>query len=262
MLVTQTIKALNQERYARAAEKYVASAVHATGMGLPRLLELAEMQSDWRVLDIATGGGHTALHFAPHVKEVIATDFTEKMAQAAQKFIQQEGINNIRFCGADAEMLPFENDSFDLITCRVAAHHFPDIFAFMQEAYRVLKPNGVVLIHDHVVPNKPKRADYVNAYEKLRDPAHARALPEYEWRGMVLDAGFSIAHIEQFTIEHDILPWAKRQNCSDEVIEQLQILLMRAPEKIQAWMQPKLLGTDHARYTDHHIILKGVKDNE
>lgn len=260
MSVTDTIKRLNQERYARAAEKYVASPVHATGMGLPRLLELAEMQSDWRVLDVATGGGHTALHFAPHVQEVIATDFTEKMAHAAQNFIQEQGITNIRFCGADAEILPFTNDSFDLVTCRVAAHHFPDIFAFVQESYRVLKPHGTLLIHDHVVPNKPKMADYINAYEKLRDPAHARALPEYEWRGLLFDAGFSIAHIEQFTIEHDIVPWAKRQNCSDETIEQLGILLLRAPEKVQSWMQPQYIGTEHARYTDHHIILKGVKD--
>lgn len=256
------LKALNRERYARAAEKYVASKTHASGMGLPRLLEIAEMQADWRVLDIATGGGHTALHFAPHVNEVIATDFTEKMAQAAQRFIKEQDITNIKFCGADAEILPFAPDSFDLITCRVAAHHFPDIFAFAQEACRVLKPGGTLLVHDHVVPDNEKMADYINAYEKLRDPAHARALPEYEWRGVFLDAGLTVEHSEQFTIEHEILPWAKRQNCSDRTIEQLNIMLLRAPEKVQKWMKPQYTGTDYARYTDHHIIMKGKKPDE
>lgn len=254
-----SLKALNQKRYARAAEQYVASTVHATGMGLPRLLELAEMQSDWRVLDVATGGGHTAIHFAPHVHQVIATDFTITMAHAARNFVREQKVNNILFCGADAEQLPFLCNTFDLITCRVAAHHFPDIFAFLQETARVLKPNGIVLAHDHVVPDDPKLADYINAYEKLRDPAHARALPQYEWEGAFLDAGLMIEHIEQFTIEHEIQSWAKRQNCSDETITQLNILLLRAPDAVIEWMQPQFAGTPYARYTDHHIIIKGKK---
>lgn len=257
--MSDNLKALNRERYARAAEKYVASAVHATGMGLPRMLELAEMQSDWQVLDIATGGGHTAYHFAPHVDTVIATDFTERMAQSAQNFVREQGVNNILFCGADAEILPFSSDSFDLITCRVAAHHFPNIPAFIREAYRVLKADAVLIVHDHVAPNNKKMANYVNAYEKLRDPAHARALPEYEWRNVFVEAGLTVEHTEQFTIEHDILPWAKRQNCSDETIDQLNLLLQRAPDKVLEWMQPQHLNTEFARYTDHHIIIKGRK---
>ncbi|MEO1289467.1 MAG: class I SAM-dependent methyltransferase [Chloroflexota bacterium] len=258
--MSDNLKALNQERYARAAEKYVASTTHATGMGLPRLLELAEMQADWRVLDVATGGGHTALHFAPHVAEVVATDFTERMLQKAKEFlVTQADGDKMRFCGADAEVLPFASNSFDLVTCRVAAHHFPDIFAFVQDAYRVLRAGGILLVHDHVVPDDTNMAEYINAYEKLRDPAHARALPEYEWRGVFLDSGFEIQHVEQFTIEHDIVPWAKRQNCSDETIEQLNILLLRAPDTVAKWMQPQLVGTAHARYTDHHIIIKGQK---
>lgn len=259
--MSENLKALNQERYARAAKKYVASPVHATGMGLPRLLELADMQSDWRMLDVATGGGHTALHFAPHVRQVIATDFTEKMAQAAQQFIYEQAVDNIIFCGADAEILPFADNQFDLVTCRVAAHHFPDIFAFIQEAQRVLKPDGILLVHDHVMPDNQKVAHYINAFEKLRDPAHARALAQYEWEGVFLDAGLMIEHHEQFTIEHEIVPWAKRQNCSDKIIEQLNIMLLRAPEKVLKWMQPQYAGTEYARYTDHHIIIKGKKHN-
>lgn len=258
--MTENLKALNQARYAKAAEKYVASTVHATGMGLPRLLELADPQPHWRVLDVATGGGHTALHFAPHVQQVIASDFTINMAQAAQRFItSQEGIDNIIFCGADAEHLPFDSAQFDLVVCRVAAHHFPDIFAFIQEATRVLKPHGMLLVHDHVAPDDERVADYVNAYEKLRDPAHARALPEYEWRGVMLDAGLELTHTEQFTIVHEVTPWAKRQDCSPDIIEKLNIMLLRAPTAAQAWMQPEYAGTEHARYTDHHIIIQGVK---
>ena len=257
--MSKELKALNQARYGETAENYVASTVHAKGMGLESLLDIAKPQADWNVLDVATGGGHTALLFAPHVRHVIASDFTPRMLQAAQKFIIEQGISNITFCGADAEWLPFAENTFDLITCRVAAHHFPDIFAFVQSATRSLKPNGLLLIHDHVVSDDLKVAEYVNAYEKLCDPAHARALPEYEWRGVLLDGGLTIEYVEQRTVKHDILPWAKRQNCSDETIERLQLMLHRAPEKVLKWMQPELIGTDHARYTDHHIFIMGRK---
>jgi ubiquinone/menaquinone biosynthesis C-methylase UbiE len=259
MTMSQEIKSLNQERYAAAAANYVSSSVHATGMGLPRLLELAETQADWLVLDVATGGGHTALHFAPLAGQVIASDFTETMLRGAKEFIEGKGHENVLFSGADAEVLPFAANSFNLITCRVAAHHFPHIAAFMGEAFRVLKPNGILLVHDHVVSNNKKVANYVNAYEKLRDPAHARALPEYEWKSMFTNTGFAIEVNEQFTIEHEVLPWAKRQHCSDETIEQLQIMLLRAPQKVMEWMTPRDAGTQFAYYTDHHIILKGRK---
>jgi ubiquinone/menaquinone biosynthesis C-methylase UbiE len=257
--MSQELKALNQERYAAAATNYVTSSTHATGMGLPRLLELAETQADWTVLDLATGGGHTALHFAPLAGQVIASDFTETMLRGAKEFIESKGHDNVLFAGADAEVLPFAANSFDLITCRVAAHHFPNIASFMSETFRALKPNGVLLVHDHVVSNNKKVANYVNAFEKLRDPAHARALPEYEWNSMFTKAGFAIEVSEQFPIEHEVLPWAKRQHCSDETIEKLQIMLLRAPQKVLERMTPRDAGTDFAFYTDHHIIIKGRK---
>ena len=257
--MSNDLKALNQERYAHAAENYVASPVHATGMGIETLVDMVKPQADWQVLDVATGGGHTALLFAPHVAKVVASDFTPRMLQAAQRFIIEQGVTNMGFCGADAEVLPFASQSFNLVTCRVAAHHFPDIFAFVRDAARVLKPNGLLLVHDHVVSDDKKVADYVNAYEKLRDPAHARALPEYEWRGVFQDAGLSIEHVEQRTVKHDVLSWAKRQNCDDDTIERLQVMLLRAPDKVQQWMQPEYAGTEYARYTDHHIFIVGRK---
>lgn len=257
--MTNTLKHLNQERYAAAAQKYVISKVHASGMWLDDFVALADTQPDWRALDVATGGGHTALAFAKQVKHVIATDLTPRMLDVASQFIRAQAQDNVLFCGSDGEVLPFADASFDLVTCRVAAHHFPSIFDFMREASRVLRPNGVLMLHDHVVSSDDRVAEYVNAYEKLRDPAHARALNEYEWRGLFLDTGFKMTFVEERTTQHEVIPWAKRQNCSDETIERLQIMLLRAPQAVKAWMQPHRAGTELATYTDHHIIIRGVK---
>ena len=77
-------KTLSQVRFTQFAEAYVTSQLHAKGYDLDRLVEIANPQVDWLVLDIATGGGHTALKFAHHVCQVIATDITQKMLLLAR----------------------------------------------------------------------------------------------------------------------------------------------------------------------------------
>ena len=78
-IVVATVKSLAQQRFGRAAADYATSEVHAKGASLTRLVELTEPKPHWRVLDVATGAGHTALAFAPHVAKVTATDITEEM---------------------------------------------------------------------------------------------------------------------------------------------------------------------------------------
>jgi ubiquinone/menaquinone biosynthesis C-methylase UbiE len=65
-----------QHLFGRAAADYAASGVHASGYSLNRFVELIQPQIDWRVLDVATGAGHLALTFAPHVAQVVASDIT------------------------------------------------------------------------------------------------------------------------------------------------------------------------------------------
>src|SRR5690606_28333148 len=85
------------------------------------------------VLDIATGGGHIANALAPLAGRVTACDLTEDMLQAASAFIAAGGHTNVDFAVADAEALPFADASYELAACRIAAHHFPDIPAFVRE---------------------------------------------------------------------------------------------------------------------------------
>ena len=84
----------------------------------------------WQALDVATGAGHTAAAFAPHVTRVIASDLTAEMLVEAAKLAKGKGLANMETAPADAEALPFEDARFDLVTCRIAPHHFPDIPTF------------------------------------------------------------------------------------------------------------------------------------
>lgn len=94
------------------------------------------------MLDVATGAGHTALLFAPYVAQVVAGDVTFSMLRTTAELAAARGIGNVVPAGADAQALPFAADSFDLVTCRLGAHHFPQVAAFVAEAARVLRPGA------------------------------------------------------------------------------------------------------------------------
>ena len=82
----------------------------------------------------------------------------------------KRGLTNIRTAYAKAEALPFEDESFNLVTRRIAPHHFDSISEFLAEVHRVLKPGALFALVDNVVP-QGSVGDYVNAFERLRDPA-------------------------------------------------------------------------------------------
>ena len=258
IMAPEDSKSLSQDRFGQFAEAYVTSKSHATGKGLDRLLEIANPRPGWLVLDIATGGGHTALRFAPQVGRVVASDLTPRMLENAREFIDRE---NVRYVASDAENLGFANHTFDLVTCRIAPHHFPDCFRFVQECARVVKPGGSVLVQDHVTPEDDRAARYVDAFERLRDPSHHRAFAAYEWQGMFLDAGLSVKHVELISKPTGgFAKWAERQHCTPETIQKLQIMMAQAPQAVAEFMRPRQVRTPEADFDHNYILILGIKD--
>jgi len=252
-------KSLSQERFSRFAQGYVTSKPHAEGQELDLLVEISQPQSNWLALDVATGGGHTALKFAPLVAQVIATDITPKMLIVAQDFLTSKGVKNVTFEIADAENLPFEDEMFDLVTCRIAPHHFTDCLRFVQESTRVLKYGGLLLVQDHVSPEDEQCARYVNRFQKLRDPSHNRSYSESEWMDMCQKFGLKVEHTEHIIKQHQFLPWAERQGCTSEVIQRLIKMIEEAPPNVIEWLQPQDFSTTKAIFIDRHIIIAGRK---
>lgn len=252
-------KSLSQDRFGRFSERYVASHTHAKGADLDRLLFIAQPQTDWIVLDIATGGGHTALKIAPHVARMIASDLTPQMLASAEKHLPEQGISNVEFRQADAEDLPFEDLQFDLVTCRIAPHHFPECAKFVLEAARVLKPGGILVLQDHVLPEDQSTARYIDAFEKLRDPSHHRAYSRSEWFGFFEQAGLTVERTEEIEKHHQFFQWAAIQDCSPATIEMLEALIKLAPASVLEWMDPQEFGSQQATFTSHHLLIRGRK---
>ena len=207
------------------------------------------------MLDIATGGGHTALAVAPRVREVVATDLTGPMLEAARAFIESKGVTNVVFREADACALPFEDNEFDLVTCRVAPHHFPDVPRFVREAFRVLHPGGLGVVIDNVVPEDPVAAQFINDFETLRDPSHQWSHTESDWRAFFAEAGFQDLHVEMFRKARDFALWTKMMSVDERGQARLRSMLSEAPPGAREALAPRERDGKLEFYLDELLIL-------
>ncbi len=234
-------KTLVQEQFGKNAAGYLTSTPHALGKSLERLVVLTAPQKSWRALDVATGGGHVAYIFAPHVARVWATDITQEMLDLVKGEATKRGLTNVRTTYAKAEALPFEDASFDLVTCRIAPHHFDSIPHFLDEVHRVLAPQGVCAVVDNVVP-AGSVGDYVNAFERFRDPSHLRAWTMEEWRMTLKAHGFAIAHEEQLYKQMEFKSWAARHDVTMQNF--LRAMLAQVTPEVKATLEPKGDGAE------------------
>src|SRR3954465_8758463 len=228
-------KTLVQEQFGKTAAHYLTSKPHAKGKSLERLVELTSPQKNWRMLDVATGGGHVAYTFAPHVGRVWATDITQEMLDQVTAEAAKRGLDNVRTTYAKAEALPFEDASFDLVTCRIAPHHFDSIPQFLAEVARVLKPGGTFALVDNVVP-AGSVGDYINAFERLRDPSHLRAWTMQEWRDALKKAGLETGHEEQIYKTMEFKSWAARYD--DTMKALLRSMLTQVTPDVKEVLEP------------------------
>lgn len=234
-------KTLVQEQFGKTAAHYLTSKPHAVGKSLERLVALTSPQKGWRVLDVATGGGHVAYAFAPYVTRVWATDITQEMLDMVKGEAAKRGLTNIRTAYAKAEALPFEDESFNLVTCRIAPHHFDSISEFLAEVHRVLKPGALFALVDNVVP-QGSVGDYVNAFERLRDPSHLRAWTVDEWRNALDVAGLQTTHEEQIYKMMEFKSWAARYDATMQAL--LRAMLTQVTPEVKATLDPQGSGAE------------------
>lgn len=253
------IKAKAREQFGRAAEAYVASPGHAAGNDLARLVELAAPRPSNSALDISAGGGHVALALAPHVARVIASDLTPAMLTAARRFLTERGASNVEYVVADAEQLPFLDASFDLVTVRIAPHHYADIHAAVREMARVLVPGGRLVVIDNIAPEDPALDVAMNDWEKRRDPSHVRAYTATEWRGFLEEAGLRVSHEEIDRKTHAFAPWAERMRMPEEQRAALEADILAAPEHVRAAFAVVDADDRVVSWSSDFIILRAEK---
>jgi len=189
--------------WSERADDYRKSPMHAEGPDLDLVVEWCEPAVGVTALDVATGGGHVARRLRERGATVVTADPAPGMRADTTAF---------------AEDLPFADGSFDVVACRIAAHHFADVNAAIREMARVARDR--VVIEDNLFFDESSEEA-----ERLRDPSHVRCYSEAEWEVMLEAAGVRVDAIERFDRRVPLQPWLDRVRCTgDDAVRVVELL--------------------------------------
>lgn len=205
--VLDRAQAASAAQFDRQSDRYGKSHILADTSDVTAALKGVPVPAEGKALDVATGGGHTALHLAKAGWRVTAGDVSPRMLENAAKLAREAG-REIATRLFPAEAMPFPDRSFDLVTARVAPHHFSSPEKFVGEVARVLKPGGYFLLIDGSVPdNDPATEAWLHEVEKWRDPSHGRFLSRAVWEAFVRQRGLTVERSELHPLKQPNLEW-------------------------------------------------------
>jgi ubiquinone/menaquinone biosynthesis C-methylase UbiE len=212
------------------------------------------------VLDVATGGGHTALAFAGIARRVVAYDLTEPMLAAARGHVRARGAANVSFVAGDATALPFSDGAFDVVACRTAAHHVPDVGAFVRQIHQVLRPGGSLLLQDILGHDDAAANAFILEVERRRDPSHVRSYRRAEWNAFLRAAGLTVMEEHLIWKIREWDEWTGRMRMTAEARQDLEAFVRRAPDSCRAAFDFKLTPDRVLSFNDRQILLRADRD--
>jgi len=161
------------EGYDLAAEDYDKKEKYLNSFEKGKFLSLLPEIKDKKILDVGAGTGRVSLPLALAGAQVTALDVSEKILEVLKR--KNKKITTVV---GEAENLPFENESFDIVTAAFLVVHLKDPKIFFDEVYRVLKPDGLFLVSNINQKEPPvvktKEGDiqiksYYHRPEKIKD---------------------------------------------------------------------------------------------
>lgn len=169
-----------------------------------------EKLSNPMVLDVATGKGgflgKLLNELGDYQKVVGIEPFEEELDVARESFDD----SRISFQLAKGESLPFDDDSFDLVTISDALHHVSNINKTLQEMKRVVKPEGIILIMEMYRDDIPPAAETFTMFhdlkvktDKQKNLPHNYTFKKDEIKYFIRNAGINIQDISNFYLEND-----------------------------------------------------------
>lgn len=119
-----------------------------------RCKTVKQMKPATHVLDVAIGTADLTIEMlrCDKAEQVTGLDLSDQMMAIGKEKVTKHQLSNVRFMHGDAQKMPFDNESFDGVTCAFGCRNFSNLDAGLQEMYRVLKPGGQVTILEFSYP--------------------------------------------------------------------------------------------------------------
>lgn len=188
---------LQAAAFARAPELHTEAVIQL-------LVEAADPRETDEALDVACGPGSVVVAFAARVRLAVGLDATSAMLDQARALAKERGAANVEWRLGDVYSLPFPDESFDIVTCRFAFHHFEQPDRAFREMVRVCRRGGRVVVCDAIVAADPEKAAAFHAMERHRDPSTVEFRSESFLAGLFTNAGLAPPAMERFQVSYDV----------------------------------------------------------
>ena len=221
----------SSERFDTLAHNYATSEVHVSSPTRDRLHEIVPQPES--VCDVASGAGHTGLGFAGVARRIVAVDPAPNMLTEVRRLADERGLTSVETVEAFAESIPLSDEGFDLVVCRVAAHHFNDVALAMSEMTRLAKRGGHVAIIDMEGAEDPEIDALNHDIEVLHDPTHVRSYTVSQWRTFFEANDLDLEVCEnrwwEFPAGLTVGRWCELGNSGDAALQEIRARLSAAP---------------------------------
>jgi ubiquinone/menaquinone biosynthesis C-methylase UbiE len=218
-----------RDRFGKTADRIAALQDARAGELEAKVVRFVAPSGEERALDSGSGAGALAFALAPHVREVVAVDLVPELLEQGRK--RGERFPNVSFVEGDATKLTFEDASFDLAGSLRTLHHIARPELAVAELARLTRAGGRVLVVDQIAPVDPLAAVELNAFERARDPSHARALADIDLRHLFEANELVLLRAEYEQEPRDLGPYLDLAGCEGEARERAESL---APAKYTA----------------------------
>ncbi|WP_255558837.1 class I SAM-dependent methyltransferase [Horticoccus luteus] len=232
------IQAASAAQFDRRSHRYGKGHILEQTADIEGALRHVELPAGARALDVATGGGHTGLLLAVRGYRVTLGDISTNMLTRAAALAAERGLK-VETREFAAEAMPFGEGEFDLVTCRVAPHHFSDARGFVREVARVLKRGGSFLLIDGSIEDgKPEAEAWLHNVEKWRDPSHHRLWSQRTWETWCAESGLAVKSSElQPMLQPDLEWYFETAATSPENRAKVLEAVRTAPEEARALLR-------------------------
>lgn len=178
---------------------------------MQHLLKFAQLPKDLCVLDVGAGIGQLALLLAEEgAREVVGIDISPAMLEAAELMRLSSllpAAARVSFRLAPAHALPFRDERFDAIICRLVLHHSHKPQIILTELVRLLKHGGVLIIADLLSADDPVKRATQNAIEEKRNPSHVAIFSADQYRKVIAGVGLVVEAEQTVAFERELEEW-------------------------------------------------------
>lgn len=232
------------------------------------IIQFLKIGESDKVLDIASGTGEPGLSIAKKLPKgkLMMTDLSEGMLEVARENAEEKGINNIETRVCDACDLPFAENSFDAVSCRLGFMFFPDMLLAAREMYRVLKPGGKLAVSVWHAPERNFWATSISStinknMQLSTPPPETPGLFRCAQKGMMQDlfqqAGFKNTTEKEVDVRLNFGTINRYWTMITEVTPPLVAALKNADEAMKQKIKNEVHQLVKERYPDGNIIMEG-----